>query len=97
MLVAHAPAQGHVYRSRTGKCERWFKPAWLEPSYMPSTPANLATIHDALVASVVKRLMSDAPLGVLLSGGLDSSLVASIAVRCGSCRAAAFMFVPQGW
>ena len=77
----HACVQGHCYRSRTGRCERWFNPAWLEPAHMPSAPADLATIHDSLVAAVVKRLMSDAPLGVLLSGGLDSSLVASIAVR----------------
>ncbi len=83
-----ARAQGHCYRSRTGKCERWFQPAWMQPGYMPSAPADPVKIHDALVAAVVKRLMSDAPLGVLLSGGLDSSLVASIAVRWGAfpCR-----------
>ena len=74
--------QGHCYRSSTGKCERWYKPAWLQPGRVPSAPASLDAIHDSLVAAVVKRLMSDAPLGVLLSGGLDSSLVASIAVRC---------------
>ena len=74
--------QGHCYRSSTGKCERWYKPAWLQPGRLPSARADLGQIHDSLVAAVVKRLMSDAPLGVLLSGGLDSSLVASIAVRC---------------
>lgn len=73
--------QGHCYRSKTGKFERWYNPKWWDLEYVPTAPANLKSIHDSLVASVVKRLMSDAPLGVLLSGGLDSSLVASIAVR----------------
>ena len=75
--------QGHVYRSRTCEFERWYNPEWLSLDYMPTQPASLEAIHDSLVASVVKRLMSDAPLGVLLSGGLDSSLVASIAVKYG--------------
>lgn len=39
-------------------------------------------LQDSLVSAVKKRMMSDAPLGVLLSGGLDSSLVAAIAARC---------------
>ena len=45
------------------------------------TGVLLHMLQDTFVRSVVKRLMSDAPLGVLLSGGLDSSLVASVAVR----------------
>ena len=48
----------------------------------PACPTVASPLQDSLVKSVVKRLMSDAPLGVLLSGGLDSSLVASIAAKC---------------
>ncbi|CAD7705317.1 unnamed protein product [Ostreobium quekettii] len=72
---------GHVFRSSKGKLERWYNPRWLDMSRIPTKPACMATLKKALIRSVVKRLMSDAPLGMLLSGGLDSSLVASIAVR----------------
>jgi asparagine synthase (glutamine-hydrolysing) len=76
-----AAAQGHVYRSSTGKLERWFQPAWLSLDRIPSGPADLPLLRQTFINAVVKRLMSDAPLAILLSGGLDSSLVASVAVR----------------
>lgn len=42
---------------------------------------SCVNVQETLIHSVVKRLMSDAPLAMLLSGGLDSSLIAAIAVR----------------
>jgi asparagine synthase (glutamine-hydrolysing) len=53
----------------------------MEPSLVPTVPLDLTLLRDSLERSVRKRLMAEVPYGVLLSGGLDSSLVASIAQR----------------
>lgn len=78
---------GHVYDSKDDSTTRYFTPTWwggdLEgpEGSIPTTPANLTRIREALEAAVRKRLMSEVPYGVLLSGGLDSSLIAAIAAR----------------
>ena len=72
---------GHVYDSTTDKIIRYFEPSWWDPATVPSTPLDLKLIRKTLERSVLKRLMAEVPYGVLLSGGLDSSLTASIAQR----------------
>ena len=72
---------GHVYDSKTDKLTRYFEPTWWDPTNVPSTPIDYKAIRHTLERSVLKRLMAEVPYGVLLSGGLDSSLVASIAQR----------------
>ncbi len=77
---------GHYYHGGPGTVNalvRWYNPSWIDIDVIPTKPADLALIRNTLVDSVVKRLMADVPFGVLLSGGLDSSLVTSIAVRHG--------------
>lgn len=73
---------GHVYDSKTDKLTRYYDPKWLvEPDNIPTKPVDYKEIRTTLENSVRKRLMAEVPYGVLLSGGLDSSLVASIAQR----------------
>jgi len=72
---------GHFYDSRTKKFTPYFQPKWYVSEKIPTAPLVYAKIREVLTRAVEKRLMSDVPWGVLLSGGLDSSLVASIASR----------------
>ncbi|KAF3038900.1 asparagine synthetase [Didymella keratinophila] len=73
---------GHVYDSKTDSLTRYYDPKWLvEPSNIPTNPLDLKELRKAFEKSVRKRMMAEVPFGVLLSGGLDSSLVASIAQR----------------
>ena len=78
-IVAFPP--GHVYDSRTGLTTRYFEPSWWDPANVPSTLIDYSLIRTSLETAVRKRLMAEVPYGVLLSGGLDSSLVAAIAQR----------------
>ena len=78
-VVAFPP--GHVYDSKTQSTTRYYQPSWWDSKKVPTTPIDYQMIRQALEKSVRKRLMAEVPYGVLLSGGLDSSLTASIAQR----------------
>lgn len=72
---------GHVYDSKTDKTTRYYDPTWWDPAKIPTAPVDYKLLRETFEKSVRKRLMAEVPYGVLLSGGLDSSLVASIAQR----------------
>ncbi|KAJ9073616.1 asparagine synthetase [Entomophthora muscae] len=73
---------GHVYDSETKRIERYYNPSWWnKDAPIPSTPLDLTKLRESLEKSVRRRLMAEVPFGVLLSGGLDSSLIAAIAAR----------------
>ncbi|KAI0375027.1 glutamine-hydrolyzing asparagine synthase [Pilatotrama ljubarskyi] len=78
---------GHVYDSQDQSTTRYYNPSWWNgdldgpEAVIPSKPADLKLLRETLEEAVRKRLMSEVPYGVLLSGGLDSSLIASIAAR----------------
>jgi len=70
---------GHYYTPQTGFV-KYYRPQWEDASKAIEEVDYLA-IRETLTEAVKKRLMSDVPVGVLLSGGLDSSLTSSIAAR----------------
>ena len=74
---------GHYYHSKEGKMKRWYTRDWMD--YEKVAKENVTSpcrqIHDALEEAVHRQLMSDVPYGVLLSGGLDSSVISAIAKK----------------
>lgn len=72
---------GHYYSSKDGQMKRWYKRDWMEYDAVKDNSASVQDIHDALEAAVKRQLMSDVPYGVLLSGGLDSSVISAVAKK----------------
>ena len=72
---------GHYYWSKEGKMTRYYTRDWFEYDQIKDNSASVKEIHDSLEDSVKRQLMSDVPYGVLLSGGLDSSVISAIAQK----------------
>ena len=77
---------GHYYYSKEGKMTRWYTRDWMSFDAVKNNPASVEELRDALEAAVRRQLMSDVPYGVLLSGGLDSSVISAIAKKYASRR-----------
>lgn len=72
---------GCYYWSRDPGVKRYYVRDWMDYNNVKDNPASVADIHDALEAAVKRQLMSDVPYGVLLSGGLDSSVISAVAQK----------------
>ena len=72
---------GHYFYSRDKDFTRWYIRDWMQYDNVKDNPASVEELHDALEAAVRRQLMSDVPYGVLLSGGLDSSITSAIAKK----------------
>ena len=70
---------GHYLDSREGVIKRWYKRDWMSYENVKENETSIDDLRKALEAAVKRQLMSDVPYGVLLSGGLDSSVISAIA------------------
>ena len=77
---------GHYMHSSTGEFVRWYQRDWMEYGKVKENETSIEALHDALSAAVKRQLMSDVPYGVLLSGGLDSSVTSAIAKKYSQMR-----------
>jgi len=72
---------GHFLHSSTGELVRWYERDWMDFEAVKDNQTSIEEVRDALEAAVHRQLMSDVPYGVLLSGGLDSSVTSAIAKK----------------
>ena len=77
---------GHYLCSNDMELKKWYKPDWTSFKNVKNAETNISKIHDSLSDAVKRQLMSDVPYGVLLSGGLDSSITSALAKKFASKR-----------
>ena len=77
---------GHYLDSSDGELTKWYVPKWTLYDSVENSSTKIKLIHDSLSAAVKRQLMSDVPYGVLLSGGLDSSITSALAKKFASKR-----------
>ncbi len=72
---------GHYLYSREGVMRRWYTRDWMDYEAVKDNGADIDSLRVGLQEAVKRQLMSDVPYGVLLSGGLDSSIISAIAQK----------------
>ena len=70
---------GHYLTSSLDGPTRWYSRDWMDYDSVKENDTKIEDLHDSLAAAVRRQLMSDVPYGVLLSGGLDSSVTSALA------------------
>ncbi len=72
---------GHYLHSSDGELKQWYSRDWMEYDAVKENQTSIDELKDALEAAIHRQLMSDVPYGVLLSGGLDSSITSAVAKK----------------
>ncbi|MDR3218522.1 MAG: asparagine synthase B [Dysgonamonadaceae bacterium] len=97
---------GHYLYSKNGhygsdprkpKLTRWYTRDWVEYDNVKNNLSSIEELRDALEAAVKRQLMTDVPYGVLLSGGLDSSIVSAVAQKYAANRIESNGQQPAWW
>ncbi|NND05877.1 MAG: asparagine synthase B [Saprospiraceae bacterium] len=77
---------GHYLSSKDGKLVQWYKRDWTDYEAVKDNETSIQELKESLEAAVHRQLMSDVPYGVLLSGGLDSSVTSAVAKKYAKLR-----------
>jgi asparagine synthase (glutamine-hydrolysing) len=88
---------GHYLTRGMAAPMRYYRPMWREYEAVAERPLDLARLRAALEAAVHRQLMCDVPYGVLISGGLDSSVVAAVTQRFAARRVETDDLAPAWW
>ncbi|MDR0609541.1 MAG: asparagine synthase B [Planctomycetaceae bacterium] len=88
---------GHYWYSKEGKLTQWYHRDWRDYKTVMHNESSIHELREALESAVKRQLMTDVPYGVLLSGGLDSSIVSAVAKKYAASRVEADSKQPAWW
>ena len=93
----HEFPPGHFWCSGEDQPSQWYRRDWTEHEAVKNAVTDRDALAEALEQSVIKHLMTDVPYGVLLSGGLDSSITAALAAKHATMRVEDHEQSPAWW
>ena len=93
----HEFPPGHYWCSGQDAPHKWYQRDWMEYDPVEQAVTDRKALHDALENAVISHLMTDVPYGVLLSGGLDSSITAALAAKHAAMRIEDHEESPAWW